>query len=485
MDSGGNMPKKILLAEDSITIQKVFELTFAQSDFSLTMVDNGTDAVRLAAEIAPDLVVADVTLPGRNGFEVASDLGAAGGTRGIPVLILSGSLGPFDEESFKRSGARGVLFKPFESQELIDKANEMLSAAESASAVVKGESPAPGTEEWDFSDVLEEVDDRRGKADAAAAPRRDDFVPAPAAEASAAGGGLSLGEFDVSVEEVGEAEASPAPPEAGVALPDAAAPAAADSAAAFPELGDAFAEPPYSPEAPCEEPPAGVTDISPALAGVEELEEIEDLEEMELLHKESEGPLSAPEPLPSAEAAPESPEPAPEAYCEDEGEVDLDSILGGGDEAALPVPDLEPAYAPKPEPEPEPEAVAVAAAAPEEDLEAIIEAVPPPEPPLQAVVPPTVPFSAAVDAAAEALAAEALRDRFAERAREIVEKVATEAVEKVMWEWMDRLSAEFVERIRETVETVAWDVIPRTAETLIREEIARIKEKEGRQDESR
>ncbi|HEY5997626.1 MAG TPA: response regulator, partial [Candidatus Deferrimicrobiaceae bacterium] len=154
------MPKKILLAEDSLTIQKVFELTFAQSDFALTMVDNGTDAVRLASEIMPDLVVADVTLPGRDGFEVAGDLGAAGVTRNCPVLILSGSLGPFDEDRFKKSGARGVLFKPFESQELIDKVNEVLSAAEEAGAAVRGETPAPGTEEWDFSDVLEEVDGR-------------------------------------------------------------------------------------------------------------------------------------------------------------------------------------------------------------------------------------------------------------------------------------------------------------------------------------
>ena len=68
------MGKKILLAEDSLTIQKVFELTFRQSDVALTMVDNGIDAVRLAGEIAPDLVVADVSLPGKDGFEVAADL---------------------------------------------------------------------------------------------------------------------------------------------------------------------------------------------------------------------------------------------------------------------------------------------------------------------------------------------------------------------------------------------------------------------------
>ncbi|NIS74536.1 MAG: response regulator, partial [Deltaproteobacteria bacterium] len=112
------MMAKLLLAEDSLTIQKVFELTFKQSGISLTMVDNGIDAVRLAKEISPDLVVADVSLPGKDGFEVASELRVLGGAPGsCPVLILAGTLAPFNEGRFKSCGAQGVLFKPFESQE--------------------------------------------------------------------------------------------------------------------------------------------------------------------------------------------------------------------------------------------------------------------------------------------------------------------------------------------------------------------------------
>src|SRR5512146_1147931 len=110
------MGKRILLAEDSLTIRKVFELTFAQSDVSLTMVDNGVDAIRLAEATVPDLVVADVTLPDKDGFQVAEELMAAEKTRSCPVLILSGTLVPFNEERFRKCGARGVLFKPFESQ---------------------------------------------------------------------------------------------------------------------------------------------------------------------------------------------------------------------------------------------------------------------------------------------------------------------------------------------------------------------------------
>ncbi|MBP2685290.1 MAG: response regulator, partial [Deltaproteobacteria bacterium] len=54
------MPKKLLLAEDSLTIRKVFELALSRSDIAITAVDNGEDAVRLAGEIFPDLVVADL-----------------------------------------------------------------------------------------------------------------------------------------------------------------------------------------------------------------------------------------------------------------------------------------------------------------------------------------------------------------------------------------------------------------------------------------
>jgi hypothetical protein len=66
------------------------------------------------------------------------------------------------------------------------------------------------------------------------------------------------------------------------------------------------------------------------------------------------------------------------------------------------------------------------------------------------------------------------RDEFAARIREAVERTAGEAMEKVLWDWMDRLSTDFREQIRLSVESVAWDVIPRVAETVIREEIARL-----------
>src|SRR4030042_7136477 len=120
------MPKKLLLAEDSPTIRKGFELALSRSDIAITAVDTGEDAVRLAGEILPDLVVADLTLPGKNGIAVAAELRAMEKTEKIPVLILSGTLVPLDEARFKASGARGGLLQPFESRELLESIERLL-----------------------------------------------------------------------------------------------------------------------------------------------------------------------------------------------------------------------------------------------------------------------------------------------------------------------------------------------------------------------
>ncbi|MER2564466.1 MAG: response regulator, partial [Myxococcaceae bacterium] len=65
------MPKSVLVADDSITIRKVIGMVFAHEDFTVTMVDNGVDAINKARELRPDLVIADCVMPGKTGYEVA------------------------------------------------------------------------------------------------------------------------------------------------------------------------------------------------------------------------------------------------------------------------------------------------------------------------------------------------------------------------------------------------------------------------------
>ena len=70
------MPKTLLVADDSLTIRKVIGMVLALEDFQITAVDNGIDAIARAREMRPDLVIADVLMPGRSGYEVCETLKA-------------------------------------------------------------------------------------------------------------------------------------------------------------------------------------------------------------------------------------------------------------------------------------------------------------------------------------------------------------------------------------------------------------------------
>jgi len=118
------MSKKILLADDSVTIQKVVELTFRDEGVTVVAVGNGSDAIARLAEVDPDVVIADVHMPGASGYEVSrrvKDLHP-----GMPVLLLVGTFEPFSKEEFAASGADASMKKPFDSQELLREVTKML-----------------------------------------------------------------------------------------------------------------------------------------------------------------------------------------------------------------------------------------------------------------------------------------------------------------------------------------------------------------------
>ncbi len=483
------MGKKVLLAEDSLTIQKVFELTFRGSDIALTMVDNGEDAIRLAGEIAPDLVVADVTLPGKNGFEVAASLCSPDRGKAVPVLILSGTLAPFDEEKFKKSGAGGVLFKPFESQDLFEKIEHVLGGGEPARAVAAPkaapkaeEKQAAAEETWDFTDVIEEAEKEASGAQGSAKPAS---VPLPHGADAFAGlvspepkgeGAVSLGEFDVSIEDLEgpskEVLSAPAAPLSDVV---GSFDEAVEGGVAPEEAGASKAPPHITGELFQDAPPA-VTDLTSALDSAGEFEDIDLKDEMALLEKEVAARAKTPEPLVprKSEAKPREAAPPPPAPPPRPASLAAPPSAPPPRPASLAAP---PRSAPPPSaPPPSHEAPRAAApgappAAPLRRPAVETRAGAPPA----AVPRPPAPESRAGVSPAAVAAPIAGQDEFSARAREIIEKVAAEAVERAMWDVMDRLSEELSAKIREAVETVAWEVIPQTAETLIREEIARIR----------
>ncbi len=119
------MAKKILLADDSVTIQKVVSITLAHEDFDLTIVDNGSKAVAKAKEIRPDVILLDVVMPDKDGYQVCQEIKGNAELRNIPIILLTGTFEPFDADRAAEVGADDFIKKPFESHTLINKVKEM------------------------------------------------------------------------------------------------------------------------------------------------------------------------------------------------------------------------------------------------------------------------------------------------------------------------------------------------------------------------
>ncbi|HBR22749.1 MAG TPA: hypothetical protein DD713_09410 [Nitrospiraceae bacterium] len=133
------MARRLLLADDSITIQKVVELVLAEEGFEIKAVNNGEEALAAIETFKPDVVLADIEMPKMNGYQLCEKLKAHPVTKDVPVILLSGAFEPLDEELARHVKADSFVIKPFESQELISKINaSLLSAstmAETAEAV--------------------------------------------------------------------------------------------------------------------------------------------------------------------------------------------------------------------------------------------------------------------------------------------------------------------------------------------------------------
>src|SRR6266545_5323117 len=120
------MEKKILVADDSLTIQKVVELMFSDSDYRLTCVSNGRLALERVREDPPDLILADVVMPEKNGYEVCEEIKKNPATARIPVVLLAGTFEPFDRERAERLKCDAIVSKPFDSHQLFRKVESLL-----------------------------------------------------------------------------------------------------------------------------------------------------------------------------------------------------------------------------------------------------------------------------------------------------------------------------------------------------------------------
>jgi CheY-like chemotaxis protein len=132
------MPKTLLLADDSVTIQRVIELTFAHEDVRVVSVSDGRRAMQWMDTEWPDIVLVDVEVPEADGYEVASHVKTSSRLKHVPVLLLAGAFEPVDQERVQRIGCDGVLVKPFEPQQLVSRVKALL---ERSAGSLNGSSP--------------------------------------------------------------------------------------------------------------------------------------------------------------------------------------------------------------------------------------------------------------------------------------------------------------------------------------------------------
>jgi len=409
------MGKKILLADDSITIQKVIELTFSDEDFEVVTVGNGRLALEKIQEVRPDVVLCDIIMPEKDGYEVCDFIKKQPALAQIPVLLLTGAFEPFDQDRAARVGCDGFLAKPFEPQTLIAKVKDLLSQVAARPTMPAAPSPPP-------------------VSPSAFAPPAPSFAapPAPAVTASARTPTPALSEPSMTyIPEEPEMEEAPLgfadvmdtvpaePPEAFTepALdPDAFAPAPAAQGPAHDELLDVSPEEHASLEPGPRSADPGATVMFQAVTE----------------------PRLPPPAMEQPRHEPAAPAPPSGSMFEEVFEEDLSAVPA---QAAPPS-----AFAPAAESRPVPQPLAFASpAAPEPVPSARTEEVDS----FADLGPPVAPAEEAASAAAEVSVP-------VDQVAQIAQRVVGQISEKV---------------IRE----IAWEVIPDLAEALIRQEIERLK----------
>ena len=126
------MPHTLLLADDSVTIQRVIELTFADEDVTVVAVGDGDQAIERLESSPPDIVLADIGMPGKNGYEVAQYIRRSPKLEHIPVVLLTGAFEPVDQALADDAKCDGILAKPFEPQLVIGRVKELLGRPQRA-----------------------------------------------------------------------------------------------------------------------------------------------------------------------------------------------------------------------------------------------------------------------------------------------------------------------------------------------------------------
>jgi CheY-like chemotaxis protein len=239
------MSKTILCADDSVTMQKVAEITFAASDYRCVAARSADEALKLAQAETPALILADAVMPGKTGYDLCKMIKGDAALASVPVVLMCGNSQAYDAARGEEVGADGHVAKPWDSQVLLDKVAEVIAAA-AGGAVAK---PAAGAS-------------APAAAAAPAKPAAPPSVPVPAASAPQPPRSATImGMPAVAMPPGGFAKAADKP----FAPPTAAAPPPKPEPVAAPAAKPAAVAPPPRPE-PVPAPVVAAPAAAPAAA---------------------------------------------------------------------------------------------------------------------------------------------------------------------------------------------------------------------------
>jgi CheY-like chemotaxis protein len=284
------MPKTLLLADDSRTIQQAVSMTFAGEDVKITAVADGEAALQAAKQSKPDLILADVSMPKLGGYELCQRLRADAALKDVPVLLLGGGI-PIDPAKAIAVGANGHMPKPFDSGKLIEQVKNILANPKAKPVI----SAAPTT-----------------TPPRPAAPVARPSMPAAPAKPAGPPSGVGAGSTMVMARPPMPAAPASRPP--APVLPRPSSPPLARPASAPPPAAAKPAAPPSRPPAPSPSPSMPARPPPPQMA------------------------KPAAPPRPSAPPPKNPTPPPPPAALDDDEDIPMDDEIVDAEEAAGPAP---------------------------------------------------------------------------------------------------------------------------------------------------
>ncbi|HEY6392298.1 MAG TPA: response regulator [Bryobacteraceae bacterium] len=123
---------RILLADDSPHAQRMGERILREEGFEVVSLTDGETSLLRLADVDPDLILADVFLPGKSGIEICRHVKGDARLRHVRVVLTAGLLEPFDEEEAKRAGCDAILKKPFEASKVMETIHPLVKEAQLA-----------------------------------------------------------------------------------------------------------------------------------------------------------------------------------------------------------------------------------------------------------------------------------------------------------------------------------------------------------------